>query len=282
MSTRTPGTGSKRASKAGTTASGGGRKTAAPAAANSASKPRRATVKPTRAKPDAPASRPRKAKAGQTTRPATPAPPEVPTLSQDMAIDGLLHAAAVKAGAGAALRVILDTLPLLKPLIPARVAKMAQSLEPERVQRELIRTVYARHGLKPAGWELEGMLAVAQSQGVMTPLATRAGIQAMLASWLPRALSEPLLRYTMLDPLVTATARGVAATWAAGRYADGVCKLRRAGADWLPAPVAGMLRLTPAKLREWSGEALALALPPLKLAAAWGRPAAGARRRAGD
>lgn len=279
MSTRTPGTGSKRASKAGATAAGGRGKATA---STSASKSRKATAKSARAKPGAQAPRPRKATPGQTARPATAAPPEVPTLSQDMAVDGLLHAAAVKAGAGAALRVILDTLPLLKPLIPARVAKMAQSLEPERVQRELIRTVYARHGLKPAGWELEGMLAVAQSQGVMTPLATRAGIQAMLASWLPRALSEPLLRYTMLDPLVTATARGVAATWAAGRYADGVCKLRRAGADWLPAPVAGMLRLTPAKLREWSGEALALALPPLKLAAAWGRPAAGTKRRVGD
>lgn len=237
--------------------------------------PQRGTTPGSRkATPRTPAKRKAPKKASVRRKPPAPEPPIAPTpetsgLSQDMAIDGLLHTAAVKAGAGAALHLVLDNLPLLKPFLPDRLRRAAGSLTAERVQRQLIRTVYARHGLKPAGWELEGVLAVAQSQGVMTPLATRAGIQAMLSTWMPRGISEPLLRYTPLDPLMTATARAVAGTWAAGRYADGVCKLRKAGADWLPAPVAGMLRITPAKLREWSGEALALALPPLKLASTW-------------
>lgn len=205
-----------------------------------------------------------------STRTPTPdsdqAPAELPHLSDDMAIDSLLHAAAVRAGVGAGLGLVLDGIPLLKPFVPARLKRAASSLGADQVQRELVRKVYARHDLKPARWEIDAVLAVAQSQGVMTPLATRAGLQSLLSVWLPSAVVKPLLRYTPTEALVGQTARAVASTWAAGRYADGVCKLRRAGADWLPAPVTRALKLTPAKLRDWSGEALSLMLPPLELA----------------
>jgi hypothetical protein len=87
---------------------------------------------------------------------------------------------------------------------------------------------------------------------------------------MPDRLSSPLIRYTPLEPLVTATAKSVAATWAAGRYADSVCRLRRAGADWLPAPLAQAMSMAPSTLRKWSAEALNLALPPLRLATSWG------------
>jgi hypothetical protein len=62
----------------------------------------------------------------------------------------------------------------------------------------------------------------------------------------------------------------VATTWAAGRYADAVCRVRKAGMDWLPAPLGEALEIAPGKLRDFSAEALTMALPPLKLAAAWG------------
>jgi hypothetical protein len=38
----------------------------------------------------------------------------------------------------------------------------------------------------------------------------------------------------------------------------------------LPAPLGDALEIAPAKLRDFSAEALTMALPPLKLAAAWG------------
>ena len=123
--------------------------------------------------------------------------------------------------------------------------------------------------MRPAAWEVEGILAVAQTQSTLTPLATQEGLDSILRIWLPRSMVAPLLRYTPLQPLVTATAKAVAATWAAGRYADSVCRLRKAGADWLPAPLHDALNLAPAKLRNWSAEALTLALPPLRLAKAW-------------
>ena len=117
---------------------------------------------------------------------------------------------------------------------------------------------------------------MAQTQSVLTPLATQEGLKAVLRGWMPDRISRPLIRYTPLEPLITASAKAIAATWAAGRYADSVCRLRKAGADLLPAPLADALNLAPATLRSWSAEALTLALPPLKLAMNWGRRATSA------
>lgn len=192
----------------------------------------------------------------------------------DTGIETALHTACVKAGAAAALQVSLERLPLLKPFLPRPITHAARGDAPERLQRLLIKEIYSRYRIKPAGWEIEGILAVAQTQSVLTPLATQEGLRSVLRTWLPDRVSSPLVRYTPLEPLVTATAKAVAATWAAGRYADSVCRLRKAGADWLPAPLADALNLAPAKLRRWSAEALALALPPLRFATAWGPLAA--------
>jgi len=192
----------------------------------------------------------------------------------DTGIETALHTACVKAGAAAALQVALDRLPMLKPFLPRAITNAARGDAPERLQRLLVKDIYARYQLKPAGWELEGILAVAQTQSVLTPLATQEGLKSLLQAWVPDRLSSPMIRYTPLEPLVTASAKAVAATWAAGRYADSVCRLRRAGADWLPAPLADALNLAPAKLRRWSAEALTLALPPLRFATSWGLRAA--------
>ncbi|MEO8160604.1 MAG: hypothetical protein ABI588_04225 [Arenimonas sp.] len=198
-------------------------------------------------------------------RSANIAPP-----APERGIEAILHAACVKAGAAAALQVTLDRLPMLKPFLPRAITHAARGDAPERIQRLLVKEIYLRYHVRPAAWELEGILAVAQSQSVLTPLASQAGLQSVLRAWVPDRLSSPLIRFTPLEPLVTATAKAVAATWAAGRYADSVCRLRRAGADWLPAPLAQALNLAPAKLRKWSAEALSLALPPLRLATSWG------------
>lgn len=204
-----------------------------------------------------------------STRPSRTPPNKTPAL--DAGIEPMLHAACVKAGAGAALQVGLDRVPLLKPFLPVTIRRAGSSESAEDIQRKLVQAIYRSYKLKPAGWEVEGVLAVAQTQAVLSPLATREGLRSLLSGWLPAAVSSPLMRYTPLEPLVTATVRAVAATWAAGRYADSVCRLRKAGADWLPAPLAGALNLAPSKLRAWSTEALSLALPPLKLASALAR-----------
>ena len=231
------------------------------------STPRRRPTKATAAKPKRTAT-PRRRKPA----PSPAAAPVEQALQADLSADRLIHSAAVQAGAGAALHYVLDTLPLLKPLLPGALRRRSAMLKEDKVQAKLVRDIYALHGLKPARWELDGVLAVAQSHGVMTPLATRAGVQAMIGAWLPKTVAGPLLRFTPIEPLVTATARAVSGTWAAGRYADNVCKLRRVGADWLPAPLTEAMRLAPNKLREWSAEALSLAIPPMRMTKNWFMP----------
>lgn len=199
----------------------------------------------------------------------------------DTGIETLLHTSCVKAGAAAALQVAVERLPLLKPFLPAPITRAARGDAPERIQRLMVKEIYARYRLKPAGWEIEGILAVAQTQSVLTPLATQEGLYAVLKAWLPKPFVIPLMRYTPLEPLVTACSKAIAATWAAGRYADSVCRLRKAGADWLPAPLADALQMAPSTLKSWSAEALSLALPPLKFATAWGKRAAVAAMNAG-
>ncbi len=181
-----------------------------------------------------------------------------------------LHAASVRAGAGAAIHAVLHSLPLLRPFIPKRLMDAAEGLQPEAVRRELVQTIYQRHGLKPARWELESVLAVAETQAKLSPLTRKDGLRDLLREWLPAPLIRPLLSYTPVEPLVAETVRAVAITWAAGRYADAVCRVRMSGMDWLPAPLGEALDIAPAKLRDFSAEALTMALPPLKLAAAWG------------
>lgn len=205
-----------------------------------------------------------------TRKPARKSIPLVADIVPESGVETALHTACVKAGAAAALQVTLDRLPMLKPFLPRSVTEAGRGDAPERLQRLLVKQVYARYHLKPAAWEVDGILAVAQSQSVLTPLATQQGLNSVLRAWVPSSVSSPLIRYTPLEPLVTATAKAVAATWAAGRYADSVCRLRRAGADWLPAPLADALNLAPSTLRRWSAEALTLALPPLRMATSWG------------
>src|SRR3546814_6681182 len=62
---------------------------------------------------------------------------DLQALETGLNADRLIHAAAVRAGAGAALHYALDALPLLKPFIPARS-------EERRVGKECVSTCRSR------------------------------------------------------------------------------------------------------------------------------------------
>lgn len=206
-------------------------------------------------------AKPRTARAPRA-HPAPPPPEGVETL---------LHATSVKAGATAALREVLHALPILRPFLPDAIADAVAPGTNAARRRALVREIYRRYGQAPAEWEIEAVLAVATAQSAATPLATRGGLRRLVEGWLPAPVAAPLLRWVPIEPLVARTAQAVASTWATGRYADAVCRLRRQGADWLPAPLAEALQLAPAMLKDMSGEAIGLALSPLKIALGVGR-----------
>jgi hypothetical protein len=56
----------------------------------------------------------------------------------------------------------------------------------------------------------------------------------------------------------------LAHTWAIGRYADSVCRIRKLGSNWLPAPLARNLRLPKTVLWNWTEEAFNLAVPLIR------------------
>jgi len=53
----------------------------------------------------------------------------------------------------------------------------------------------------------------------------------------------------------------VARTWAIGRYADSIGRIRKLGSDMLPAPMAKNLKLPANLLWHWTEEAFQLVLP---------------------
>lgn len=215
--------------------------------------------------------RPRTDRTGtERARPARPARPRAAPPPPE-GVETLLHATSVKAGATAALREVLHALPILKPFLPDAITGAVAPGTNAARRRALVREIYRRYGQSPAEWEIEAVLAVATAQSAATPLATRGGLRRLVEGWLPAPVAAPLLRWVPIEPLVARTAQAVASTWATGRYADAVCRLRRQGADWLPAPLAEALQLAPAMLKDMSGEAIGLALSPLKIALGVGR-----------
>src|SRR3546814_6993561 len=97
---------------------------------------------------------------------APPVAPVEQALETDLNADRLIHAAAVRAGAGAALHYALDALPLLKPFIPAALRRRSATLKEDKVQAKLVRDIYDLHGLKPARWELDGVMARSEERRV--------------------------------------------------------------------------------------------------------------------
>lgn len=209
-----------------------------------------------------PARRTDRRTAPRTARKTEKTPREPPALSELLP---QLHVACVQAGAGATLRGARDGLSLLRPWLPAKWEAQAGQWDASAIQQRLVRSVFARHALKPARWEIEGILAIAGPQGDWLPDTTSGTLRTLLQAWLPSALSARLPARVPMESLLGDTVRAVAGTWAIGRYAEAVCRLRLQGGTWLPEPSLGLLRLTPTRLRQWSAEALRMALP-LRLA----------------
>lgn len=177
-------------------------------------------------------------------------------------VELVLHTACVKAGAYALGHRVIRALHLAKPFLAPSLRKNLIGNTPAKIQTRLIRDIYRRHGLKPANWEIAAILAVADAG--MPHLQDGKAIERRLCRILGETAGRWLLRLAPLalwgPELLTVVAR----TWAIGRYADSVGRVRKLGSDWLPAPLAKNLKLPAGLLWSWSEEAFELALPALK------------------
>ena len=177
-------------------------------------------------------------------------------------IELVLHATCVKAGAYAIAHGIITRFPLAKPFLAKSIQANLANNSQAKLQARLVRDIYRRHGLKPAKWEISAIIAVASSSSAQ--LLDTAAIERRLQKTLGSTASRWLLRFAPLAQWAPELLRAVSQAWAVGRYADSVCRIRKIGSDWLPAPLASSLKLPANLLLSWTEEAFTLALPVLQ------------------
>ena len=176
-------------------------------------------------------------------------------------IEIMLHTACVRAGAYAIAQGIIARFPLAKPFLAKAVLDSLAKNSPLRIQKQLIKDIYKQHGLKPANWETSAIIAVAESSAGQ--LVDFGQLERKLKSSLGERLSGWLLKAAPLAQWAPDMVAVLARTWAIGRYADSVGRIRKMGSDMLPAPLAKNLKLPANVLWNWTEEAFELALPVL-------------------
>ena len=176
-------------------------------------------------------------------------------------IEIALHSACVKAGAYAIAYSIIDRFPLAKPFLAKSVQTSLSRNSVAKIQKQLIRDIYKLHDLKPANWEISAITAVAKTSA--NQLVDYSLIERKLKKSLGNTLANWLMKIAPLTQWAPEMIAVVAHTWAIGRYADSVGRIRKMGSDWLPAPLAKNLKLPANVLWNWTEEAFEFALPVL-------------------
>jgi len=176
-------------------------------------------------------------------------------------IEIMLHTACVRAGAFAIAYGIIEHFSMAKSFLTKPVMQSLAKNSPLRIQKHLIKDIYKQHGLKPANWESSAIIAVAESSSGQ--LVDFRQLERKLKNSLGDPLAGWLLKAAPLAQWAPEMVAVVARTWAIGRYADSVGRIRKLGSDMLPAPMAKNLKLPANLLWHWTEEAFELALPVL-------------------
>jgi hypothetical protein len=173
-----------------------------------------------------------------------------------------LHAACVKAGSYCIAQGIIQRFPLAKPFLAKSLQESLTRNKTENIQKQLIRTIYKQHDLKPATWEVSAIIAVASTSA--NQFIDFKGVELRVKKIMGNTVGKLILKYAPLSQWLPELIAVVAQTWAIGRYADSVCRIRKLGSSWLPAPLAKSLQLPKNILWSWTEEAFNMALPIIK------------------
>lgn len=173
-----------------------------------------------------------------------------------------LHTACVKAGSYCIGEGIVKRFPLAKPFLAKPLQESMTRNKTINIQKQLVRTIYKQHDLKPAAWEISAIIAVA-STGANQFIDFKS-VEQRVKKTMGNTVGKLILKYAPLSQWLPELITVVAHTWAIGRYADSVCRIRKLGSSWLPAPLAKSLQLPKNILWSWTEEAFNLALPIIK------------------
>jgi len=177
-------------------------------------------------------------------------------------IELTLHSSCVKAAALSIAQGVVRRFPLAKPILAKSVKDSLSRNSVAKIQKQLIKDIYKQHGIRPASWETSAIIAVAGTSA--NQFIDFKNIELKIKQSIGDTAGRLLLKYAPLSQWIPEVVEVLAHTWAIGRYADSVCRIRKMGSNWLPAPLAKNLRLPKTILWNWTEEAFNLAVPLIK------------------
>lgn len=231
--------------------------------------------KPKVAKATATSRKPKAAKAAGTSR-KSKAPPRTSATRQvaakrvrsaaerDRRFNLLLQTACLKAGSAAAVSTITARLPLLGRFAPALLGSVTETLALGRIQQQLVRETLDLYELELSELEERGVTLLATAGSLGAQQLSRQMVEQITTQLGGRYLRLFAARALPLASLVTEIAAAIASTYAVGKRAQALCTLPGTGARNLAELLRSLTGIEQRKLFSWSGEALKLALTPLR------------------
>ncbi len=268
MATNSPRTSSRPARPA---APAKAAKAAAPrtrAAAASATSRTKAKAGSTRAKATAAKS----AGTRGTTRPArrsaasTRAAAHLTPAQRDQRFQTLLHTTCLKAGAAAGISALSSRLPLIGRLAPVVLGSIAEVAALARIQETLVQDTLAIYGLELGELEERGVILLATAANVGAQQLSRQTVTRLVEAVVGRIGPSLVSHVLPWAGLVAEVAGAIASTYAVGKRAQALCRLSQAKANDIGELLRGLTGIDERRLLSWTGEALTLALSPLRRA----------------
>jgi hypothetical protein len=183
---------------------------------------------------------------------------------RDRRFNLLLQTACLKAGSAAAISTITARLPLLGKFAPALLGTVTETLALGRIQQQLVRDTLDLYDLELSELEERGVILLATAGSIGAQQLSKQMVEQIVTQLGGRYLRLFAMRALPIASLVTEIAAAIASTYAVGKRAQALCTLPGTGARNLGELLRSLTGIEQRKLFSWSGEALKLALSPLR------------------
>lgn len=188
----------------------------------------------------------------------------VTAAERDRRFNLLLQTACLKAGSAAAISTITARIPFLGRFAPALLGTVTETLALGRVQQQLVRDTLDIYDLELSELEERGVVMLATAGNLAAQQLSKQMVEQIVKQLGGRYLRLLASRALPLASLVTEIAAAIAGTYAVGKRAQALCTLPGTGARNLGELLRSLSGIDQRRLFSWSGEALKLALTPLR------------------
>ena len=185
---------------------------------------------------------------------------------RDQRFQTLLHTTCLKAGAAAGISALSSRLPLIGRLAPVVLGSIAEVAALARIQETLVQDTLAIYGLELGELEERGVILLATAANVGAQQLSRQTVTRLVEAVVGRIGPSLVSHVLPWAGLVAEVAGAIASTYAVGKRAQALCRLSQAKANDIGELLRGLTGIDERRLLSWTGEALTLALSPLRRA----------------